>query len=89
MELKNLDEFDKEKCMKVCSIHTKVAQIKLDKEDFLTAEDHLSRALTLLPTNEVTFEKAEKLRERGEIRFKKGDVVNAQKDFTKSEKTLH
>ena len=26
--------------MKVCSVHTKVAKIKLDKEDFITAENH-------------------------------------------------
>ena len=88
MELKNLDEYDKEKCMKVCSIHTKVAKIKLDKEDFLTAEDHITKALELLPKEEQTFEKAEKFRQRGEIRFKKGDVVNSERDFSKSEKAL-
>lgn len=73
--------------MKVCSVHTKVAKIKLDKEDFLTAEDHITEAVNLLP-DEPTFEKAIKYRERGQIRFKKGDVVNAEKDFAKSQRIL-
>ncbi len=27
------------------------------------------------------FEKAKKLRERGEIKFKKGEIIDAEKDF--------
>lgn len=30
------------------------------------------------------FEKAKKIRERGEIKFKKGEIINAENDFVKS-----
>ena len=31
------------------------------------------------------FERAKKIRERGEVKFKKGEIINAEKDFEESE----
>jgi hypothetical protein len=67
-------------CLKVFSIHSKNAEICLEKEDYLYADDSLSDAIDLLGEEDL-FEKGRKLRERGEIKFKKGEVINAEKDF--------
>ena len=42
----------------------------------------------MLP-EEPTFERARAFTDRGEVKFKKGDVVNAEKDFAKSELILN
>ena len=39
----------------------------------------------MLP-DEDDFERAKKIRERGEIKFKKGEIINAEKDFDMSER---
>ena len=82
MQEVNLD--DREKCLKVFSIHSKNAEISLDKEDYLTADEELTRAIEFL-TEDEDFEKANKIRERGEIKFKKGQIREAMKDFEVSE----
>ena len=46
------------------SIHSKNAEISLDKEDYLTADEALTQAIEFL-TDEDDFEKAKKIRERG------------------------
>ena len=46
MQEVNLD--DREKCLKVFSIHSKNAEISLDKEDYLTADEELTRAIEFL-----------------------------------------
>ena len=38
LQQKELDLNDREKCLKVFSIHSKNAEISLDKEDYLTAD---------------------------------------------------
>lgn len=62
---------DKEKCLKIFSIHSKNAEISLDKEDYLYADESVSEAIDLLDDDNL-FEKGKKYRERGEIKFKKG-----------------
>ena len=51
------------------------------------ADEALSEAIELLD-DENLFEKGNRYRERGEIKFKKGEIINAEKDFEKSEKIL-
>ena len=68
-----LDKNDKETCLKVFSIHSKNAQINILKEDYLTADDELTKGIELLDESDI-FSKAKKIRERGEIKFKKGEI---------------
>ena len=49
------------------------------------ADDALTDAINMLP-DEDDFERAKKIRERGEIKFKKGEIINAEKDFDMSER---
>ena len=53
------------------SIHAKNAEICLEKEDFLNADDELTEGIDMLDDSDL-FLKAKKLRQRGEIRFQKG-----------------
>ena len=69
--MKEINLNDREKCLKVFGIHTKNAEISLDKEDYLTADEALREAIELL-TDDDEFEKGVKIRQRGEIKFKKG-----------------
>ena len=69
------------------SIHSKNAEISLDKEDYLTADEAITTAIEFL-TDEDEFEKGKKLRERGDVRFKKGQIREAEEDFYLSEKIL-
>lgn len=64
IQLQNLDINDREKCLKVFSIHSKNAEISLDQQDYLTADDAITNAIQLL-ADDNEFEKAKKLRERG------------------------
>ena len=57
--------------MKVFSIHSKNAQINLEKEDYLNADDELTKGLEMLDDSDL-YKKAQKIRERGQIKFKKG-----------------
>ena len=84
LQQKELDLNDREKCLKVFSIHSKNAEISLDKEDYLTADEALTKAIELL-TEDEEFEKGKKIRERGEIKFKKGEIREAERDFELSE----
>ena len=45
----------------------------------------MTQAIEFL-TDEDDFEKAKKIRERGEIKFKKGEIREAMKDFEVSER---
>ena len=67
-------------CLKVFSVHSKNAEISLEKEDYLEADDALTEAIEMLG-DDNEFEKAKKIRERGEIKFKKGEIIQAEKDF--------
>jgi hypothetical protein len=40
--LDKLDKNDREKCMIVFSVHKKNAEISLEKEDYLSADDNLT-----------------------------------------------
>lgn len=84
IQLENIDLNDREKCLKVFSIHSKNAEISLDQEDYLTADEAITNAIDMLP-DDNEFEKAKKLRERGQIKFKKGEIIEAEKDFELSE----
>ncbi len=64
IQLQNLDINDREKCLKVFSIHSKNAEISLDQQDYLTADDAITNAIQLL-ADDNEFEKAKKLRDRG------------------------
>ena len=75
---------DHEKCMKVFSIHSKNAEISLEKEDYLDADLALTKALEIL-AEENDLERAKKMRERGDIKFKKGEIKDAETDFHRSE----
>ena len=70
--------------MKVFSIHSKNAEISLEKEDYLDADQALKKAIEMIPIGNE-YEKAKKLRERGQIKFKKGEIAAAEKDFYESE----
>ena len=61
MQLKDLDKNDHEKCMKVFSIHSKNAEISLEKEDYLDADKALNQAIDMIPSGNE-YEKAKKLR---------------------------
>lgn len=50
----------------------------------MTADESITKAIELLP-QEPSFPQAQKFRERGEIKFKKGEIIEAEKDFNKSE----
>lgn len=82
-----MDLHDRETCLKVFSIHLKNAEITLAKEDFLQADEQLSKAIELLDDTHL-FEKGKKLRQRGEIRFKKGEILNAEDDLQESVATF-
>ena len=49
------------------------------------ADDALTDAINMLP-DEDDFERAKKIRERAESKFKKGEIINAEKDFDMSER---
>lgn len=48
IQLEDLNISDREKCLKVFSIHSKNAEISLDKEDYLDADQAITNALELL-----------------------------------------
>lgn len=66
-----MDLQDKETCLKIFSIHSKNAEINIEKEDYLNADDEITKSIELLDDSDL-FTKAKKIRERGEIKFKKG-----------------
>lgn len=80
-----MDKDDREMCLKIFSIHYKNAQISLDNEDYLEADEDITNALELVPEDNI-FEKAKKIEERGEIKFKKGQIKDSENDFEESEK---
>ena len=47
----------------------------------------LSEAIAQLP-DDNEFQKAKIIRERGQVKFKKGDIKGAEDDFCSSEKVL-
>jgi hypothetical protein len=79
---------DRETCLKVFSIHSRNAEINLLKEDYLTADEELTRGIDMLDDSDI-FTKARKIRERGEIKFKKGEVKESERDFQVSEKLFN
>ena len=46
--MKDLDLNDREKCLKVFSIHSKNSEISFEKEDYLEADDSLTDAINML-----------------------------------------
>ena len=61
MMTQKLDKNDKETCLKVFSIHSKNAEISLEKEDYLDADKALNQAIDMIPSGNE-YEKAKKLR---------------------------
>ena len=43
------------------------------KEDYLNADEELTKGIEMLDDSDI-YNKAKKIRERGEIKFKKGEV---------------
>lgn len=68
-----MDLNDRETCIKVFSIHSRNAEINLQKEDYLNADEEITKGIEMLEDSDI-FNKAKKIRERGEIKFKKGEV---------------
>jgi hypothetical protein len=56
-----MDLSDRETCIKVFSIHSRNAEINLLKEDYLNADEELSRGIDMLDDSDV-FTKAKKIR---------------------------
>lgn len=82
---RQLDLNDKETCLKVFSIHSKNAEINIQKQDYLNADEELTKGLEMLDDDD-TYNKAKKIRQRGDIKFKKGEIKDAEKDYDLSEK---
>lgn len=80
-----MDLNDRETCLKVFSIHSKNAEINLHKEDYLNADEELTKGIEMLDDSDI-YNKAKKIRERGEVKFKKGEIKDAEKDFDASER---
>jgi predicted nuclease with TOPRIM domain len=74
--------------MKIFAIHEKNAEILLEKEDTHNAIRAINCELNLIDEEKDWFLKAEKLRQRGEIAFKEGRVIESEKDLKESERIL-
>lgn len=58
---RQLDLNDKETCLKVFSIHSKNAEINIQKQDYLNADEELTKGLEMLDDDDI-YNKAKKIR---------------------------
>lgn len=56
-----MDLNDRETCIKVFSIHSKNAEINLHKEDYLNADEEITKGIEMLDDSDI-FNKAKKIR---------------------------
>lgn len=59
--MESLEEFTREKCMRVYEVHIKNADIKEDDENIVDAEEEIQKAITYLQEDD-DFIKAQKYR---------------------------
>ena len=78
--------------MKVLGIHAKNAEIDMENEDYLKADKEIENGMKYLDDREKEevseddlLKEGKIVRDRGEIKFKKGEICNAESDFDESE----